>query len=470
MGMGNVNKDHEVAKNRKDSGIWSYISRKIGDAVYSAALKTPYQTKYDIVFGSNDGITGTLGIDGSAKRDLRNELLSRNKNAKNYWSRELEAGKISKADFDIEIDNIAKTIESRYERRLKKFENEILPVAFNSFLEGIPENDVKEAIPVSYTAEVPSGLATALLGRAASILMAETPANRSMRRNSVNTSEPGYFEKEFYKIADKVFKYPMKAIVSLADLMIEHPRVVIAATATGIGMGGYYKYNTDKNFQKWVDDGVSKAKTGVFGISAYFSDFFKSAPVIDKAVPANESVVATPQVTETPLPNYDYYDEECGCGIKYIEPSIKDNVTKMLKTMKEVTPNRYKEVIPYAPKKIVRSTGNYNYYARAIPPTKYLPGSDDEIGLSRVTEVAGGSDNKISVIDATSRLYAEIKGAKTVKTNVTFNNRYDREMFQNQGVADFNVEAGIWTQKQANAYLSEISEELKSGEYDKKYN
>lgn len=100
------------------------------------------------------------------------------------------------------------------------------------------------------------------------------------------------FEKEFYKIADKIFEYPMKAIAGLANLMIEHPLIVGAATVTGIGMAADVKFNDSKITNKVFDyaknpgKAIGGAAFGVFGIPASVGDYFKGnqPPVIENII------------------------------------------------------------------------------------------------------------------------------------------------------------------------------------------
>ncbi|MBU3957738.1 MAG: PKD domain-containing protein, partial [Nanoarchaeota archaeon] len=58
--------------------------------------------------------------------------------------------------------------------------------------------------------------------------------------------------------------------------------------------------------------------------------------------------------------DYDYYDSDFKVGIVIEgDPMFKQNVTNLIETFKQVTPDDYADLIKYAPVKIVRSPDNY---------------------------------------------------------------------------------------------------------------
>lgn len=230
------------------------------------------------------------------------------------------------------------------------------------------------------------------------------------------------------------------------------------AAAVGVlsAAGGGYAYMKKKDIGfDDIDSGIAYAKAKIFG-SAFFGG---GVPVaFDNVVPANASVTATP----TP----DYYDSDFKVGImieKYKEyPLFANNVTNMFDVMKEKTPERYKEamnVFKQKPKKIVRTTENYNY------------NSEREIGLTIGIEQLGGSDDIKKVLAADAYLYAEMMGSapelcimnklpdlcKEPRFNPTFNNnRYEGELYQHSNLAKYYVDAaGIQTKENMNKWLKE---------------
>lgn len=242
-------------------------------------------------------------------------------------------------------------------------------------------------------------------------------------------------------------------------------------TATGIiGLFGLGLYATNDTMKDKTDKTLKNSYERYFSKSS--SKAAGAAPVgIVGVEKINESKPsAAPQAIETPQQNYDYYDKDFKVGIMIEgDAMFKRNVTNMLNTMREVTPNRYAEVIPYAPKKIVRSTHNNNFFGTEL------------IGLHKSTEQLGGADDLKTRLSGIAYLYGEMRGEKADKTGeleklvINLNRseaNYKVEMFQNEGLVEYMLDENVqvWTQEQADAYLKRISDELKSGEYNKKYN
>ena len=164
--------------------------------------------------------------------------------------------------------------------------------------------------------------------------------------------------------------------------------------------------------------------------------------------------VANATVKETPIPSYDYYDEEFNLGIVIEgDQQLKQNVTNLIRTWKEATLDDYRDKYPYAPKKIVRSNDDrFNWYGGAV--------DDDEIGLAKINEIRGGSDDIKTRLSGVVDMEAEFGNAKRSKTGVKFNSGYDSEMDVNKRKAEYSVRVGLWTQKQADNYLENISKRL----------
>lgn len=293
--------------------VWSSISDGIGSVAYSSALKTPYLTRYEIVHGSSTGIldvgANSLGIGNSVDRDLRNSLFAGRKKSVDYWDKKLEAGRISKTERDIKVAAKIRNLENRYENKLEEFKTDILPVAFNNFLEGIPDGHVVSddkrykglvaASKVSHEAGLPSGLASAFLGKYGSILVVDPPhstppTNKFAEKKVYEVHEPGFVEREFYKIADKLFKYPMKAISKMADLMIEHPLLVGAATVTGISIAADFKYNNGKIAKNTFDYAKDSGKSIAGGVAGFFTG-------IDNMFDSNQLPVAKIKLDKVPV-------------------------------------------------------------------------------------------------------------------------------------------------------------------------
>lgn len=98
-----------------------------------------------------------------------------------------------------------------------------------------------------------------------------------------------------------------------------------AAFALSLLALGGVAYASSDTVKKTVDKNYEK---GSKFVKEKYANAFAPAPAVVPAV--NETVKATPQVSETP--NYDYYDEEFKAGVEYIEPSIKTNVTNLIRT------------------------------------------------------------------------------------------------------------------------------------------
>jgi len=148
---------------------------------------------------------------------------------------------------------------------------------------------------------------------------------------------------------------------------------------------------------------------------------------------------------------YDYYDKEFDVGI-YIDgdKQFKQNVTNLLETFKQVTPDDYSDLIEYAPKKIVRSPDGFSWYGLG----------SDSIKLPKRIEEWGGSDNMDIRKGGLPNLYAEFRNAKEVKSGRT------PSVLEQEKTADaYGVKIGVCKQWQANQSLEYVSEKLKKGTY-----
>lgn len=174
-----------------------------------------------------------------------------------------------------------------------------------------------------------------------------------------------------------------------------------------------------------------------------------AAITIDSLAPTPApTVVANASAKETAVP--DYYDEVEVNGTVhkvgiYMQKNIQTNVTKMLSLMKEKTPERYKEVIPFLDgTHIVLSNSGYNWGA-----------TDGDIGLAPVVINLGGSDDITNQLAAISDFYMEARGIMADKTGERkqFKNYYESELFQHSNMVKYEVEAGIRSKEAVNKWL-----------------
>lgn len=169
--------------------------------------------------------------------------------------------------------------------------------------------------------------------------------------------------------------------------------------------------------------------------------------------PRTPPPVMNETVKPTVTPDYDYYDEDLKVGVEYIEPSIKTNVTNLIRTWKEVTPEDYRDKFPYAPKKIIRSdNSSFNYYGGAS--------DNDFIKISVTTEKRGGSDDFKTQLLGVVDIEPEFRNAKQSKTGVKFSSGYESELDTNKWKANYAVKVGVWTQEQADRYIENVSKRI----------
>ncbi len=159
--------------------------------------------------------------------------------------------------------------------------------------------------------------------------------------------------------------------------------------------------------------------------------------------------------------DYDYYDKDFKIGIMIEGDSqFKQNVTDLIETFKQVTPDDYADLIKYAPKKIVRSPDTFSWYGSSPDNPE-----NDVIQLPESIEMLGGSDDLNKRRVALPNIYTELRSAMQSKTGVKFSGFYDAVMDDETDKYNYGVKIGLWTQEQADLYLKSISEQLKSGTY-----
>ncbi|MBU4374277.1 MAG: hypothetical protein KJ714_07560 [Euryarchaeota archaeon] len=294
--------------------------------------------------------------------------------------------------------------------------------------------------------------------------------------------------------------------------------IVGAATVTGIAVG--YEYKSNDKFQKWFDNGVSKTKAGIFGIPVSVGDLLRGnePPVADfeikgnltegspidivdksydtdgkvvknevrvdgKVTPTTENLFLSSGRHEISLTayddggksavksamldvgekvkqpsDYDYYDENFKVGIMIEgDPQFKQNVTNLIETFKQVTPDDYADLIKYAPKKIEKSSDIFSWYGG--------PSNNDFIELPENVEDMGGSEDLEIRKKALPVIYGEMKSAMESKTGVEFSSAYDAIMNDEKDFYDYGIKIGLWNKEFANRNLEVISEKLKTGTY-----
>lgn len=438
------------ASNSLGNGLKGYAERAM-DAVLSSFAagvgRVVYNSAKSLTPSLKNGMISNL-VD-VYERDLRNELIRGRSKAWKGAMKRVKNGEIAPDEFDDIVGTEFISLENSYLKNLKNIQPTIEP-AKKEFLE---YKDSNKTIPFQNQGtgyNIEAQLASAFLGNAGSIMMV----------NPTREGEVGYGRKALSEIGKAVGN----GILHLSNLiyrpLYKHRKgaaIVVGAAALGAAADlGFNHGDNVKKVVKFVKDPVK----GISSAAAFFGFFENPIPPATGNPAANASVVTTPQVSETPQPNYDYYDKELKVGVDIKGPqSFKDNVTEMLKIIKKKAPDRYAAVAPYFPKNgIVRFDRNFNYYA-----------TTDEIGLSIITDIRGGSDNENLRLDAAIGLLEELDNARNFKTGVIYKDNNEAELAVNKRIANDHVEFGLWNQTQADAYIKEISEELKSGEYHKKY-
>lgn len=219
--------------------------------------------------------------------------------------------------------------------------------------------------------------------------------------------------------------------------IIKHKKAVIGGAALFLGL--YLAGNALVNASKEehgdaTDRGIRQAELGISGAGAGLEG-------LNLLNDGNASAV-------TATPTFDYYDEEFKVGIN-IQDGIEGNVTNILKTLKDRAPKRYAEVIPYAPKVIVSTTGN-NYYWDGDGFRK-----DDEIALNQAVINGGGMMDDPHQLGTAENLYGELIAAKISKNGEIklLKDNYEAELYIHSSRAKIRVEFGLWTPEYANAWL-----------------
>lgn len=285
---------------RAIDAVFSSLADSVGNFVYDSALKAPYQIRHDIVYGV-DGKSNASGhvipsLEGSVKERFSDKLEKRAEKAICKLNEALKAGEISEAHYNQTLFSEMKNLQEEFRVRNDVYRKNFLPFAEHDILKGtaVPEPDRKLG-----------GVRAAGMGEFLENNAAEASIIPSKPTPpKIEHSNETYMEKQAYKAmrmlaggfsyvgkeADKTFGAIEDVLFWIGHQMYKHPIATITVAAP-IAVGAVYKTNTD--FQKWVDDGASKTKTGVAGGAAgFFGDIgglFKEnqPPVADFEIKGN---------------------------------------------------------------------------------------------------------------------------------------------------------------------------------------